>query len=1016
MYKVLTHSNKPNFSRLYSIGGKLKSTLAKGNVQSSAQDAARTLLPGTKLHGYTVHKVEEVPELFLTTVALSHDQTGAKHLHVARDDDNNTFSVAFKTTPMDSTGVPHILEHTVLCGSKKFPVRDPFFKMLNRSLATFMNAFTASDWTMYPFSTQNRKDYNNLLSIYLDAVFYPQLRQLDFSQEGWRLEHENVEDKNSPISFKGVVYNEMKGVFSSQQNIFAEAVQNKLLPSHTYGVVSGGDPENIPDLTWEHLRNFHQTHYHPSNARFFTYGNFPLEEHLQYIHENYLQNFTKINAGTGVPCEPRWTGPREEQILCQPDTMAPDPEKQTTVAVSFLLSDITDIEESTTVSIMSSLLMNGETSPFYQALLEANIGSDYSPVVGYNGYTRESSFSIGLQGIHPDDVEKVKQIIEETVDKVIRDGFEQSRIDALLHRVELQTKHQSSNFGLGIIMSVASGWNHDGDASEMLKVNNQIKIFNEKLRKDPQYLQKKVKHYLKDNPHKLTLVMSPDDKFEDMRKSKEQEKLKSCVNKLTEKERDRIFLLGQELQKTQNSVEDLSCLPCIQVSEIDRNIKLEPVQQTEYDGISVQCSAQPTNEVTYIKMVSFLDQVPEEMKIYIPLFTNVITKMGAGSYDYKELSHQVELYTGGLTASPLVVPDPSDSLGFEQGVLFSSYCLERNLDRMLDLWTEIFNHSNLHDSARLQTLIKMSAADLASELANAGHNYAMTHSASSLTPAGKLNEMFGGVTQVSVMKKIAELEDNSKIMEHLIELGRAILNKNNLKVSVNATPDFMPTAVKRVETFVESLRSDRKPENCTAKQHTVYDKQFEASSGMTQIELPFSVNYMSKSVQTVPYCHDDFAALRILSRLLTWKYLHREIREKGGAYGGGVNCTNGVMSFFSYRDPNSLETLEVFDRSVDWAASGNFSNTDVEEAKITVFQQMDKPVPPGQIGSTLFVQNISDPMRQLARNQLFSVSKDDVIKACQRYLLPGRQPSSLSFLGPENKRVVDNKDWKIIKE
>ncbi|KAH3747802.1 hypothetical protein DPMN_182234 [Dreissena polymorpha] len=234
---------------------------------SAVQDTVRVLQPGTTLHGYTVEKIEEVPELFLTAVCLQHNKTGAQHLHVARDDTNNTFSVAFKTTPLDSTGVPHILEHTVLCGSQKYPVRDPFFKMINRSLATFMNAFTASDWTMYPFSTQNRQDFKNLLSIYLDAVFYPQLRELDFSQEGWRLEPVDLTDPNSPLTFKGVVYNEMKGVFSSQQSIFCEAVQNRLLPSHTYGVVSGGDPACIPDLTWQQLKHFHQTHYHPSNAR-----------------------------------------------------------------------------------------------------------------------------------------------------------------------------------------------------------------------------------------------------------------------------------------------------------------------------------------------------------------------------------------------------------------------------------------------------------------------------------------------------------------------------------------------------------------------------------------------------------------------------------------------------------------------------------------------------------------------------------------------------------------------------
>ncbi|KAL4217277.1 Presequence protease [Mactra antiquata] len=1016
MYKLLFQKNKSLVSRVLRVGRQLATGTNVKVKTSPVVDAARTLQPGTKLHGYTVDKVDEVPELFLITVSLTHDKTGAQHLHVARDDDNNSFSVAFKTTPMDSTGVPHILEHTVLCGSNKYPVRDPFFKMLNRSLATFMNAMTASDWTMYPFSTQNRQDYNNLLSIYLDAVFYPQLREFDFCQEGWRLEHDDLKDPNSPINFKGVVYNEMKGVFSSQDNIFAQAVQNKLTPSHTYGVVSGGDPENIPDLTWNHLRNFHQSHYHPSNSKFFTYGNFPLEEHLEFINENYLVRFDKIDVNTAVPVEPRWNQPKEERISCQPDTMCPDPNKQTTLSVNFLLSDITDIEECTTIMILSSLLIDGETSPFYRSLLEANIGSSYAPVNGYNGYTREGTFSVGLKGIHENDVDKVKQIIDDTIDEVIRDGFEESRIDAILHRIELSTKHQSSNYGLSLNMSIACGWNHDGEAPEMLKVNNQMSIFKQKLKDDPQYLQKKVKQYLKDNPHRLTLVMSPDEQYEEKRQKKESEKLTECIDKLTDEDRKRIYKLGQDLQDVQNIVEDLTCLPCIQVNEIDRNIKPEATELISIDGVEVQYSKQPTNEVTYIKMISFLDQVPEEMKVYVPLFTSVITKMGAGIYDYKELSHQIDLHTGGLNASTLVAQDPTDLLAFEQGVMFSSSCLERNLDRMFDLWTEIFDRYNLKDSNRLQTLIQMCAAELASGLSNSGHSYAMTHSSSSLTPSRKMTEMFDGVTQVSVMKKIAELEDNTKIMEHLIELGHQILNKNNLKISVNATPDFMPSALRKVEGFIETLNSNRKPEQHVVKPHVTHDDIFKATSQKTQIELPFSVNYMSKSIQTVPYTHEDFSSLRILSRLLSWKYLHREIREKGGAYGGGANCSDGVLSFFSYRDPNSMETLEVFNKSIDWAASGSFTDTDIEEAKIAVFQAIDKPVSPGQIGSNQFLYNITDTMRQRNRDRLFSATKDNIVDVTQKYLVEGQKPSSISFLGPSNSNVTDNAGWKIIKE
>ena len=622
---------------------------------------------------------------------------------------------------------------------------------------------------------------------------------------------------------------------------------------------------------------------------------------MEFIDTNYLQHFDKIDPNTSVPAEARWDSPREKSITCHPDTMAADPEKQTTVAVKLLLSDITDVSEAVTLSIISTLLVDGENSPFYQALLGANIGSDYAPEVGYNGYTKEATFSVGLQGIHKDDVEKVKQIINDTVDKVIQEGFEQSRIDALLHRIELSQKHQTSNFGLHLTFSVVSGWNHDGDAAEMLKVNNQVELFKQRLAEDPQFLQKKVKQYWKDNNHKLTLIMSPDEKYMEKQQKNEEEKLQKCIDSLTEEDKERIYQVGQELFQQQNTKEDASVLPTLHLHEIDREIKREVVSNTLIDNIPIQFSEQPTNEVAYIKMMSFLDAVPEEMKLYVPLFTNVITKMGAGVMDYKELSHQAELHTGGLNAATHVSMNPNDLFGFDQGVLFSSHCLERNLEKMLELWTEIFDRFNFRDTERLTTLIRMSAAELAAMISHMGHSYAMTHSASMLNPTAKQIETLSGITQVSIMKKIAEMEDQSRTIEHLTEIGQEVLNKNNLKLCVNATPQYMPTALKGVENFLESLKSNRKPMAKLQTDHTTHQNRFEPSSHKTQIELPFSVNFMSKSVQGVPYTHADYPTLQILSRLLYWKFLHREIREKGGAYGGGATCQPGAFSFFSYR-------------------------------------------------------------------------------------------------------------------
>ncbi|OTF83389.1 Presequence protease, mitochondrial-like protein, partial [Euroglyphus maynei] len=386
---------------------------------------------GQRIHGYRVESIQSVPELCLTAYRLIYEKNGAEHLHIARDDSNNVFGVTFRTTPEDSTGVAHILEHLALCGSRRYPVRDPFMKMLTRSLSTFMNAFTGCDYTMYPFSTQNPKDFYNLMSIYLDAVFYPRLRYLDFLQEGWRLEHSNVEDDKSPLIFKGVVFNEMKGVFSSPSSIYTRQLINKLFPDNIYRNDSGGDPLDIPDLTYEQLKQFHSRHYHPSNARFFTYGNFPLEKHLEAIGK-VIEQFDcdeSLRQISRISDQHSWVQHQRIKLRCQNDPLAPFPDRQTTASVAWMLESLQDVQENFTLSILCTLLMDGPNSPFYQALIDSGLGSDYSPFSGYNNFTKQSLFSIGLQGISKDQCGAVLKAIDMALMDSYTEGFPQERID-----------------------------------------------------------------------------------------------------------------------------------------------------------------------------------------------------------------------------------------------------------------------------------------------------------------------------------------------------------------------------------------------------------------------------------------------------------------------------------------------------------------------------------------------------------------------------------------------------------
>ncbi|KAI8776058.1 presequence protease, mitochondrial [Biomphalaria glabrata] len=980
------------------------------HLNEDARNRIRALKIGDKLHGYTVQRIDEVPDYYITAILLSHDKTGAQHLHAARDDDNNTFGVTFRTTPLDNTGVSHILEHTVLCGSEKYPVRDPFFKMLSRSMATFMNALTAYDWTMYPISSQNQQDFKNLMSIYLDAVFCPLLRELDFCQEGWRLEHTDLTNVSSPIVFKGVVYNEMKGVFSNSQNIYSQQALNSLLPSHTYGVVSGGDPAEIVNLTHEQLKKFHASHYHPSNAKFFTYGNFPLEEHLSLINQS-LDKFDKINPSQLVPNEPRWKEPKTKTIYCPPDPLAADPEKQTTVSVSYLLSDITDVHESFIASVLGYLLTNGETSPFYRALLEPNIGSDFSPNTGCHEDTKEAVFSVGLANISPESVNEVLDIIEDTIDKIVREGFDKKKLDALLHRLELGMKHESSNFGLHLAMGLANVWNHEGDPVTALQVGQIVQNFKESLKKNPKLLQQKVKEYLKDNKHKLTLIMQPDESYIEKNDQAEKERLNKFVSPLTDSDKENLLKRGQELELKQNAKEDISCLPSLKISDLSKTIKPEEIDIKEAGGSFIQVSVQPTNGVTYLRMASNLDGLPEDLMPYIPLFCQVITGIGADWHDYLWMSHQEELYTGGLLATPLVVPHHTDVGRMQRSVLLSSYCLEKNFDKMLDLWTLALNSPDFSDVNRISTLIRMAASDMAASLSDSGHQFAITNSAASLDKVSNVQETFFGISQVKTMKSVAEMSDLSDIIFKFQCIGDIVLDKTSFRISLNVTPKAIDRSIRGLRNFLGNLKGQADMSNIFPD-----IDQIEPASSKTHHELPFNVNYVAQSYPGVLYTHKDYTPLCVLSNLMTRKFLHREIREKGGAYGSGAQLDSGIFSFYSYRDPKSLETLEVFKNCVEWASKGEFTEQDVEEAKLGIFQKTDKPVPPSSRGKTQFIYDISDEMRQKNRDRLFRIKTEDLIRVSNTYLKAKKTLTGITFLGPSNPAIQGNKDWKVVKQ
>ncbi len=527
------------------------------------------LKPGDRLSGYSLKRVETLAEIRSVYFELEHDRTGARHVHIQNDDHENTFSVAFKTVPTDSTGVAHILEHTVLCGSRKYPVRDPFFSMLKRSLSTFMNAFTASDWTMYPFSTQNRKDFYNLMDVYLDATFYPTLGELNFKQEGIRLEPVPAADSGQPskLVYKGVVYNEMKGAMSSPDQVMARSLLNALYPDTTYSHNSGGDPAAIPQLTHSQLIAFHRRHYHPSNAYFYTYGDLPLAEHLAFIDRKVLTHFARIDPQTEVISQPRWPAPRT--VTCPyPFDKGEDPAKKYQVCLAWLTADIQDTFEVLVLTLLEQILLGNSASPLRKALIDSGLGTALSDAAGFVPDHRDTMFAAGLKDVQQADADQVAAIIDGVLRGLAQDGVDRELVEAAIHQLEFHRKEITNTpypYGLKLMLFFSGGWFHGGDPVRAFQFDADLDRIRAALAAEP-FFENRIRRYFIDNPHRVLFTLTPDQQMADAAEERVAAELAAIRAKLSAPEVEKIAADAEALVRLQEGVEDLSVLPTLALS------------------------------------------------------------------------------------------------------------------------------------------------------------------------------------------------------------------------------------------------------------------------------------------------------------------------------------------------------------------------------------------------------------------------------------------------------------------
>lgn len=938
-----------------------------------------------------------VPAMGLTVELYEHIVTGAIHFHMACDNTENMFMVMFRTMPKDSTGVAHILEHTALCGSEKFPVRDPFFTMIKRSLQTFMNAFTSCDWTAYPFSSANKKDFNNLLEVYLDSAFFPLLRELDFRQEGHRLEFAEEGNKESPLTFTGVVFNEMKGAMSPPERVLGQAIQSALCPGTTYEVNSGGEPANIPQLTYQAFKDFHSTHYHPTNAVFFTYGDIPAVDHQQKFQDNVLHRFTKAKVFT-VPDVERFSAPKYQHIHYPFDVPAFDDEgnptdvekakkNRTFVQMGWLLGQSSDAYERFKTAFLQLVLLGDSSAPLMAALESSKLGKGPSPLLGADENNKEISFMAGLQGSEVEHAKAVEKLILDTLKKVAKDGIPANRVNALLDQMEADIRDQEASgypLGLKIAFNLFAPATHGGDLLHALDLDPVL----DKLRTeaaDPNFVRNMVKEMLLDNPHRVTMVSEPDETLSATKNKQEADTLLAIKAAISNEEMDRIIAQSAAIKERQNAKEDLSCLPKVSINDVEPD-KTYPVPK-DVSGAVVYEGA--TNGMVTERITVDLPALTARQMQLLPLYAALVTEIGVGKRSYLEVGEWQSSICTRFQANESLHSKLGNTDEVSAYITFYAKGLARHSAAMVDMMVETIADVSFAEHDRIRDIIGQVMPRFERRTISDGHSSSILAATRNMSALGNIDFKAEGLEGLRFLKDLAEKVEADKALASLADelvAIHALVKESPRRTMTVAEPSEVGGIAAKLAASAGSL-----PVNGSFNGF-VADKATGAVVGEMWIANT-AANYCAKAYKAVPSTHPDAPALHVLAGYLKNNFIHRAIREQGGAYGGMVvySAENGTFTFASYRDPRLSGTLADYDAAVAWIQSHKVEADKMEEAVLGIVGSIDKPQTPMNEAGGHFSSNLhgrTDAVRSDYRKRVLAVTPADVERVAKTYLIP----------------------------
>ena len=933
--------------------------------------------PGKSIEGFEILSIDDLGEYNSQGVRFVHSKTGMDVYHVRNDDPENVFAYVFSTPPSDDTGVAHITEHSVLSGSKKFPVKDPFLALMKGSVNTFLNAMTYPDKTVYPAASPVHEDFFNLLNVYSDAVFNPLLKKEVFLQEGKR----DVFDTDDVLDVTGVVFNEMKGAFSSFETVVADSSFRLLFPDTPYRYESGGLPESIRDLTYGDFIAFYEKYYHPSNCRLFLYGDLPSEEILSVVN-GYIGAYSKNEDQIVIPRQKTWQEPRYFQVE---GPSGKDASEKTTFTVNWRLTSLSDPLEILALEMLSEILLGNQGSPMYKALYESPYGEDLSPSCGIETDLQDLVFTLGVRGAQTEDRDKFIGFVFAELENLARSGIPRDIIEGAFTRVEFRNREIKGGFpfGLRLMSKSLRGWLHGLDPAATLGFEKHFQGLKDAYGKDGTYFEGLIFSYLIKNTHYsvVTVESTPD-----FSKTKEEEHLEWRNNRtmrLTEDERKAIIEDRDSFdafQSYSDTAEDMEKIPSLSLGDIPTEVRCINSEKDSMQGRPLYIHKGYTNGIIYSDIAFPVGSLPYDEEMLLPFFCKILTSVGVGDLSYDQAASKLSLISGGLFS---FIEISSNLKTDEQSAFFfvrMKALADRN-EEALRFLGRIFTQAKIDDKKRIKDLLVEYRNELRSSLISAGHSFALLRAGSRLSPALQREECWRGIRQFLYVNDLADAVDEriGDIVDIFASIKDRILVSSRAICNITCESGHTDEAKEGIYDLLRAL-----PQGSRKKKSV-------KESGCTQMNgtheafiVPTAVNYVAAVVPGSLLGAPGYAYDALIAHLLKTEQLWEKIRMQGGAYGAfsSINGTEGIFSFGSYRDPHIVRTYNAYKEALEDLET-KLSEADLEKAKISILGKEFKPLAPGEmsmIGFRRELYGIDDDMRQRKHMSIYEASMNDIVE------------------------------------